>query len=152
MKYLPYQLNQGNSADPSADWMEGAIHIPANSFVLGRGKPRYIPAIPLDFIQKTLQVGDALAVLLIAVMETRTKGVDEIALGPSVWAKVGNPSKRVRSRLLRQISQLPEEVCVIVSRRGRPHLLTAGPAWPRAADRLQQNGVHRQSPDDGVYD
>jgi hypothetical protein len=133
MNYLTTNPDQTSAIDPFADWMASATLIPATSFAPRRGKPRFIPAIPIEFIQKTLQAGDALAVLLVAVMETRMRGVDEVALGRSVWSKVGSPSKRVRSRLLRQISRLPVEVCVLVSRQGRPHLLQTGPAWPKAA-------------------
>ncbi len=127
----------GDTPFQDVDWMSSTVLIPASSFTVRRQSARYIPAIPLRFIQDSLLVGDALAVLLIAVMETRTRGIDEIGLGPSVWAKVGSPSKRVRSRLLRQIAKLPAEVCILVARRGRPHLLKTGPAWPRAANETQ---------------
>jgi hypothetical protein len=58
------------------------------------------------------------------------RGTGEIAIGSAVWSKVGDPSKRVRSRLLRQISGLPADLCTLVARKGRPHLLIAGPGWP----------------------
>lgn len=116
--------------DPDADWMRQADIVPAASFNPRTKKNRYIPAIPLEFVQLTLAAGDALALLLVALMEMRMRGTSEIAIGPGLWEQVDNPSKRVRARLLRQIACLPESLCTIVARKGRPHLLKAGSSWP----------------------
>lgn len=62
----------------------------------------------------------------------RMRGASEIAIGPALWAEVGNPSERVRARLLRQIAGLPGRLCTVVARQGRPHLLKAGPDWPHS--------------------
>ena len=123
---------QAAGIDPDADWMQQAEIIPAARFSLRARKNRYIPAIPIDFIRQTLIVGDALALLLVALAEMRMRGVSEIALGPALWADVGTPSKRVRARLLRQIACLPEGLCKVIARKGRPHLLKAVPSWPRS--------------------
>lgn len=116
--------------DPDADWMASVVYTPAATLTGRQVKSRYIPAVPVAFIQGALPSGDALPVLLIALMEMRMRGTGEIAIGPAVWSKVGDPSKRVRSRLLRQISGLPADLCRLVARKGRPHLLIAGPGWP----------------------
>ena len=118
------------SSDPDADWMAGAAYTPAAALTGRQVKSRYIPAVPVAFVQGALPAGDALPVLLIALMEMRMRGTVEIAIGSAVWSKVGDPSKRVRSRLLRQISGLPTDLCTLVARKGRPHLLIAGPGWP----------------------
>ena len=86
----------------------------------------------MEFIRQTLGVGDALALLLVALAEMRMRGVNEIAIGPALWAEVGSPSKRVRARLLKQIACLPQSLCALVARNGRPHLLKAGSGWPRS--------------------
>ncbi len=118
--------------DPDADWMRQAETVPAVRFNPRAKKNRYIPAIPMEFIRQTLVVGDALPLLLVALAEMRMRGASEIAIGPSLWAEVGNPSKRVRARLLRQIACLQENLCKVVARKGRPHMLRAGPSWPRS--------------------
>lgn len=112
--------------------MRQAETLPAASLNPRAGKNRYIPAIPMEFIRLTLVARDALALLLVALAEMRMRGVSEIAIGPALWAEVGNPSKRVRARLLRQIACLPETLCKLVPRNGRPHLLKTGPGWPRS--------------------
>lgn len=84
----------------------------------------------MEFIRQTLIAGDSLPLLLVALAEMRMRGSDEIAIGTTLWAQVGNPSKRVRARLLRQIACLPESLCTVIARNGRPHLLRAGPGWP----------------------
>jgi len=118
--------------DPDADWMRQAETVPAVRFNSRAKKNRYIPAIPMEFIRQTLVAGDALPLLLVALAEMRMRGTSEIAIGSALWAEVGDPSKRVRARLLRQIACLPENLCTVVARNGRPHLLKAGPNWPRA--------------------
>lgn len=118
------------SNDSDADWMRQAEAIPAARFNPRARKNRYVPAIPMEFIRQTLIAGDALALLLVALAEMRMRGISEIAIGPALWAEVGNPSKRVRARLLRQIACLPEGLCMVIARRGRPHLLKAGVGWP----------------------
>lgn len=134
MSPVPDYLTQAHAAsiDPDADWMRQAEAIPAARFSLRARKNRYIPAIPMEFIRQTLVAGDALPLLLVALKEMRMRGTSEIAIGPALWAEVGNPSKRVRARLLRQIAALPESLCTVVARNGRPHLLKAGPGWPRS--------------------
>lgn len=112
--------------------MRQAETLPAASFNPRAKKSRYIPAIPMEFIRLTLVAGDALALLLVALAEMRMRGTSEIAIGPAIWEQVGNPSKRVRARLLRQIACLPESLCMLVARNGRSHLLKAGPGWPRS--------------------
>jgi len=116
--------------DPDADWMRQAETVPAAHFNSRPKKNRYIPAIPMEFIRQTLVAGDALPLLLVALAQMRMRGASEIAIGPALWAEVGNPSKRVRARLLRQITCLPETLCTVVALNGRPHLLKAGPGWP----------------------
>ena len=116
--------------DPDADWMRQAETVPAARFNLRAKKSRYIPAIPLEFIQQTLVAGDALPLLLVALAEMRMRGASKIAIGPAMWVEVGNPSKRVRARLLRQVAALPSCICSLLPRTGRPHLLVAGPLWP----------------------
>lgn len=112
--------------------MRQAETVPAVRFNSRAKKNRYIPAIPMEFIRQTLVAGDALPLLLVALAEMRMRGTSEIAIGSALWAEVGDPSKRVRARLLRQIACLPENLCTVVARNGRPHLLKAGPNWPRA--------------------
>lgn len=118
--------------DPDADWMRQAETVPAFRFNPRAKNNRYIPAIPMEFIRQTLIAGDALPLLLVALTEMRMRGASEIAVGPALWAQVGNPSKRVRTRLLRQIACLPDSLCTVVARNGRPHMLKAGPCWPRS--------------------
>lgn len=110
--------------------MRQAETVPAFRFNSRAKKNRYIPAIPMEFIRQTLVAGDALPLLLVALAEMRMRGTSEIAIGSALWAEVGAPSKRVRARLLRQIACLPENLCTVVARNGRPHLLRAGPGWP----------------------
>ena len=124
---------QAASIDPDADWMRQAETIPAARFSPRARKNRYVPAIPMEVIRQTLIAGDALALLLVTLAEMRMRGTSEISIGPSLWAEVGNPSKRVRTRLLRQIVALPASLCTVIARNGRPHLLVVGPAWPKAA-------------------
>jgi hypothetical protein len=121
--------------DPDADWMRQVETVPAARFNSRAKKNRYIPAIPMEFIRQTLIAGDALALLLVALAEMRMRGTNEIAIGPALWGQAGNPSKRVRARLLRQIACLPEDLCTVVARNGRPHLLTAGTNWPTGSRR-----------------
>ena len=111
--------------------MKQAEMVPATHFKPREKKNRYIPAIPMEFIRKTLVAGDALPLLLVALAEMRMRSAHEIAIGPTIWTVVGNPSKRVRVRLLRQIAFLPENLCRVEARNGRPHLLKTGPDWPR---------------------
>jgi hypothetical protein len=131
---LPSHLNtsRAKSIDPDADWMMAAEKIPAAHFNPRPKTNHYIPAIPMEFIRQTLVAGDALGLLLVALAEMRMRGAIEITIGPVLWAEVGNPSKRVRARLLRQIAHLPESLCKVVARDGRPHLLKVGPGWPGA--------------------
>lgn len=114
--------------------MRQAEIIPAARFNPRTKKNRYIPAIPLEFIQQALGAGDALALLLVALMEMRICGGNEIAIGQGLWAQVGSPGKRVRARWLRQIAALPSDLCTVTSRKGRSHLLMVGPSWPRARE------------------
>lgn len=116
--------------DPDADWMAVAEKQSAVSFQAPKGREPYIPAIPCSFLRAAAQAGDALELLLVALAEMRKRGVREIAIGPAIWQKVGNPSKRVRTRLLRQVATLPEGLCSLIPRTGRPHKLLAGGDWP----------------------
>jgi hypothetical protein len=118
--------------DPDADWMRLAVKLPAPARQTEKQQALYIPAIPRTFLRSVAAVGDALELLLVALAEMRMRGIREIAIGPTLWAQVGNPSKRVRTRLLRQIAALPASVCTLIPRTGRPHLLRAGPDWPKS--------------------
>ena len=113
------------------DWMKVAEKIPAASFRTGKRTTPFIPAIPLSFLQAILPVNDSVPLILVCLAEMRMRRVTEIGIGPAIWLKAGNPNKRVRSRLLRQIGQLPPSLCKIIPRKGRPHLLVAGPDWPK---------------------
>ena len=133
MLSIPTYFRAGllHGSDPDASLMASAEVIPAASFRSPTKARRFIPAVPLSFIQETLVVGDALPLVLVLLMEMRIRGTVELAIGPAIWAAVGNPSKRIRARLLRQVSQLPPDVCTLTPRDGRPHLLHAGPKWPK---------------------
>lgn len=131
MPPYPYRPTP-RGADPDADWLREATLIPASRFSAKPHRCRFIPSFPLEFLKRALPAGDAFPVLLIALAEMRMRGVLELSLGPVVWATLDCPSRRVRARLLRQIAALPEELCTLVKRTGRPYLLKAGPAWPRA--------------------
>ncbi len=115
--------------------MRQAETVPAARFNHRAKKNRYIPAIPMEFIRQTLVAGDALPLLLVALAEMRMRGTSEIALGSTLWAEVGSPSKRVRARLLRQVATLPACLCAVTARKGRPHLLIAGANWPLSPTR-----------------
>lgn len=125
--------------DPDADWMRVAENISATATRPSETRAHYLPAIPLSFLRAAAIAGDALELLLIALAEMRMRANTEIAIGPAVWRRVGNPSKHVRARLLRQIGTLPASLCTLTARKGRPHLLVTGPAWPRAAQTLRSN-------------
>lgn len=128
-----FAVSSKNAGDPDADWMAVTVKQPAESFRQPKAREPYIPAIPRAFLRAAAQAGDALELLLVALAEMRIRGTTEIAIGPALWQKVGDPSKRVRTRLLRQIAALPASLCTLVPRTGRPHLLKAGPDWPRTA-------------------
>ena len=117
--------------DPDADWMALAEKLPLSSQRSAKPKPHYIPAIPWAFLKAALPARDALPILLIALAKMRMQRTDEIALGPAIWQEVGNPSKRVRIRLLCQLGKLPPSLCTLIHRKGRPYLLKAGLEWPR---------------------
>jgi hypothetical protein len=142
MSPIPEYLTKAQAAsiDPDADWMRQAEIIPAARFTPRARKNRYVPAIPMEFIRQTLIAGDALALLLVALAEMRMRGHSEIAIGPALWAEVGNPSKRVRARLLRLIAGLPESLCTVTARNGRPHLLKTGHEWPRSLAATTHSG------------
>ena len=135
MSPVPTYLRAGlfHGADPDVSLMASAEVIPAANFRSPAKVHRFIPAVPLSFIQETLVVGDALPLVLVLLMEMRIRGAAEVAVGPAIWAAVGNPSKRIRARLLRQVSQLPPDICTLTPRNGRPHLLRVGPRWPKPA-------------------
>ncbi len=142
MSPVPTYLRAGlpHGSNPDASLMASAEVIPAASFRSPTKARRFIPAVPLGFIQQTLVVGDALPLVLVLLMEMRVRGAVEVAVGPAIWAAVGNPSKRVRARLLRQVSQLPPDVCTLTPRNGRPHLLRVGPNWPKPTTATGGNG------------
>lgn len=128
-KFNPDQFNASrpSTTDPDADIFATSVKIS----ILGNSQKDYfIPSFPLRFLQQTAQAGDALPVLLVALMMMRMKGEREIALGPALWKLVGDPSPRVRARLLKKIAGLPESLCTLEARTGRPHLLRTGPDWP----------------------
>ena len=111
------------------DWMQFAIKVPTSTST--NLKTPYIPSFPLTFLDAIAPAGDAIPVLLVTMAEIRKRSIEEISLGPSIWAKAGKPSPRVRSRLLSQIAALPERLCTLTPRKGKPHLFKIGPAWPR---------------------
>jgi hypothetical protein len=117
--------------DPDADLMLAAVRLPVQSRPAKAQQP-YIPAIPKSFLRAIAVAGDSVELLLVALAEMRKRGTSEISLGPALWQQVGNPSKRVRSRLLNQILRLPPHLCVLSARQGRPHLLVTGPDWPHS--------------------
>lgn len=117
--------------DSDADWLALSEFVPAATYSARQPRVRFIPALPIEFLQKSLAARDALPVLLVAHAEMRMRRTQEISIGPGIWAAIGNPQKRIRSRLLRQLSQLPRELCVLTPRKGRPHLLRAGRIWPK---------------------
>ena len=126
-----FAVTETSRPDPDADWMRVAEKLPARSFRPARARTPYIPAIPRSFLRAAAAAGDALELLLVALAEMRMRASTEIAIGPALWQQVGNPSKRVRTRLLRQIGKLPASLCTLTARKGRPHLLVTGPDWPR---------------------
>lgn len=125
------EVQSGFDSRPDSGFDHLVEVIPASSFTSRPASARFIPAIPVEFIQQTRIAGDSLAVLLVALAEMRMRGVSEIPIGPRIWAAVGVSGRRVRARLLRQIGELPSDLCTTISRKGRPHLLQAGPSWPK---------------------
>jgi len=125
-----FTLSKSN-ADPDADWMRIAERVPLVSISSRRQTP-YIPALPRSFLRAAAPAGDSLELLLIALTEMRMRCTSEISIGPPLWYQIGSPTKRVRTRLLRQIASLPSTLCLLVPRPGRPHLLIVGPDWPRS--------------------
>ena len=113
------------------DWTQFAIKVPTSTSTNSKAKAPYIPSFPVAFLDVIALAGDAIRVLLVTMAEIRKRGVEEISMGPSIWAKAGKPSARVRSRLLSQMAALPERLCTLEPRKGKPHLLKIGPAWPR---------------------
>lgn len=126
-----FTLNQNGNGDQDADWMRVAQKLPRENIHKMR-QTLYIPAIPRSFLRTAARAGDSLELLLVALSEMRMRAISEISIGPSIWHQVGSPSKRVRTRLLRQIAGLPSNLCALVPRVGRPHLLVTGPDWPRS--------------------
>lgn len=120
------------TSDPNDDWMSISEKLPAKSFLTKSREGHYVPSIPYEFLQEASVVGDALLVLLVALAEMRMRRVNTLSLGPTIWALVGDPSKRVRARLLRQLAKLPPNLGNLTFREGKPYLLTTGPDWPKA--------------------
>lgn len=118
------------SLDPDNDWMQVAERLSTTPRTTTGGTLKYIPAIPMAFLRSVSKSGDALPILLISLAEMRMRNSSEIAIGSRIWNQAGVSSKRVRARLLRQIQALPNSICVLSYRPGRPHLLQAGPDWP----------------------
>ncbi|MCF8210130.1 MAG: hypothetical protein K9K38_12110 [Rhodoferax sp.] len=138
MKFVPKLFAKGASKTPYLqsetsvdDWMGMAIKVPMPSVQRRQVQAHFIPAIPHAFLSGILPAGDAVALLLFALAQMRIQGVNEIAMGQQLWSLIGNPTKRVRARLLHQIGLLPGNLCTLLIRSGRPHLLVAGPDWPR---------------------
>lgn len=127
-----FAVAQTAKIDPDADWMRVAEKLPRPASWGQSTKQRtpYIPAIPLAFLRSVAPAGDSLELLLAVLAVMRMSGTREIAIGPALWARVGDPSKRVRTRLLRQLARLPSSVCTLTARNGHPHLLKAGMDWP----------------------
>lgn len=127
-----FRVNASQHADPDLDWMQQATKLPLNGILLPRpGESlHFIPAMPLDFLVAILPAKDAIPVLLVAFAKMRMQRVSEISIGATIWKAVGDPNKRVRSRLLRQIERVPESTCSLMIRTGRPALLMAGSKWP----------------------
>ena len=113
------------------DWSLFAIKVPTSTSTNSKAKAPYIPSFPVTFLDAIAPAGDAIRVLLVTMAEIRKRDIEEISLGPSIWAKAGKPSPRVRSRLLSQIAALPQTLCTLAPRKGKPHLLKIGPDWPR---------------------
>jgi hypothetical protein len=111
--------------------MQFAIKVTTSTPTNSKAKAPYIPNFPVTFLDAIAEAGDAIRILLVTMAETRKRGVEEISLGPSIWAKAGKPSARVRSRLLSQIAALPKRLCTLTPRKGKPHLLKIGPDWPQ---------------------
>jgi hypothetical protein len=113
------------------DWSLFAIKVPTSTSTNSKAKAPYIPSFPVTFLDAIAPAGDAIRVLLVTMAEIRKRDIEEISLGPSIWAKAGKPSPRVRSRLLSQIAALSEGLCTLTPRKGKPHLFKIGPEWPR---------------------
>lgn len=126
-----FAVIRASSVDPDEEFMSAAVKIPATAQPALPRQP-YIPAIPKSFLRVAAPAGDAIELLLIALAEMRMQGTKQVAIGPRLWVQVGDPTKRVRTRLLRQIGGLPPSLCTLTARVGRPHLLVSGPDWPQA--------------------
>ncbi len=107
------------------------LGIPETQVLIPRSEKalRFIPAFPISFLTQIAPAGDAVPVLLVAFALMRMKNETEISLGPALWAVVGKPNARIRARLLKQIASLPESLCILEPRQGRPHLLRASAQW-----------------------
>lgn len=101
MSPVPTYIRAGlpKGSDPEASLMASVEIIPAASFRSPTKARRFIPAVPLGFIQEALVVRDALPLVLVLLMEMRIRGAVELPIGPAIWAAAGNPSKRIRARL-----------------------------------------------------
>ncbi len=119
------------SNDPDEDWLALAEVISAHSFREQPKRALFIPSFTLTFLQQLLPAKDAIPIVLVAMAEMRMRNSRETSLGPKLWQRVGSPSRRVRSRWLEQIQQLPATLCSLTPRKGRPHLLTQGKDWPQ---------------------
>lgn len=128
-----FEVIRTSSVDPDAELILCAVKLPAKAQPVVSQQP-YIPAIPKCFLRLAAAAGDSLELLLVALAEMRMQATKQIAIGPRLWGQVGNPSKRVRTRLLRQIGELPPSLCTLAARLGRPHLLVTGPDWPRSVN------------------
>ena len=117
--------------DPDLDWMSLAVKLPTQGRRRTPGATlSFIPAIPFEFLRGILPAGDAIPVLLVALAKMRMQGISEIPIGAGIWKEVGDPGKRARSRLLKQIATVSDEICTVVHRKGRPALLKTGSRWP----------------------
>ena len=121
---------KSQAVDPDADLMRVAVKLPMVSPSKTRKKIAYIPSIPQSFITATVPAGDSLGLLLTALAHMRMSGTAEISIGAAIWRQIGNPTKRVRTRLLRQIGKLPRTLCRLLYRKGRSYLLVTGKDWP----------------------
>jgi hypothetical protein len=126
-----YFSGHESKVDPDADWMQVAERVPAITHTAKIKSLRYIPAFPLSFLLAIAPAKDAVIILLLMLSEMRMQKITEYPIDKPIWDKAGIKSKRIRGRLLSQIGLLPECVCRLIPRKGRPHLLVVGSDWPK---------------------
>ena len=99
--------------------MQQAESIPAARFNPHVKKSRYVPAIPMEFIRQTLGVGDALALLLVALAISLLTGpMAEVLPGyeMTLWQGIATPTGTPRPVIntilgaYRKVLAMPEVV------------------------------------------